>query len=53
MCMLDSIVPKIILYLTIGKKTQLTYTHQKSLATFNGKIVDPAITAKREMQDVL
>ena len=30
-----------------------TYTHQKSLATLDGKIVDPTITAKHEMQDVL
>ena len=29
------------------------YTHQKSLATLDGEIVDPAITAKLEMQNVL
>ena len=30
-----------------------TYTHQKCLATLDGEIVDPAITVKLEMQDVL
>ena len=29
------------------------YTHQKSLATLDGEIVDPAITVKIEMHDVL
>ena len=29
------------------------YTHQKSLATLYGEIVDPAITVKIEIHDVL
>ena len=29
------------------------YTHQKSLATLDGEIVDPEITVKLEMRDVL
>ena len=29
------------------------YTHRKSLATLDGEIVDPEITVKLEMQDVL
>ena len=29
------------------------YTHQKSLATHDGDIVDPEITVKLEMRDVL
>ena len=29
------------------------YTHQKSLATLDGEIVDPEITVKVEMRDVL
>ena len=29
------------------------YTHQKSLATLDGEIVDPEIKAKFEMRDVL
>ena len=31
----------------------ITYTHQKSLATLDGEIVDPEITTKLEMLDVL
>ena len=30
-----------------------TYTHQKSLATLDGEIVDPQITTKIEVRDVL
>ena len=29
------------------------YTHQKKLATLDGEIVDPEITVKLEMRDVL
>ena len=29
------------------------YTHQKSLATLDGEIVDPEITVKLEIRDVL
>ena len=30
-----------------------TYTNQKSIATLGGEMVDPEITVKLEMQDVL
>ena len=32
---------------------EIIYTHQKSLATLDGEIVDPEITVKLEMRDVL
>ena len=37
-------------YIFLCRASTLT---QKSLATLGGEIVDPAITAKLEMQDVL
>ena len=34
-------------------KTRVLYTHQNSLATLDDEIVDPEITVKLEMRDVL
>ena len=34
-------------------QSDITYTHQKSLSTLGGEIVNPGITVKLEMRDVL
>ena len=41
------------MYQTLTPCTYDTYTHQKSLATLDGEIVDPEITVKLEMLDAL
>ena len=45
-------VDEIIYPFPILTQITLYYTHQKSLATLDGEIVDPEITVKLEMRDV-